>query len=151
MEHILTAAIGLAKEADIYYFENIIKKGDQILLCSDRLYNLFANEEELIKAMSASILVDDNLPDDTTAVIMQIREIDQTCKLKVIKLSIPSKLTADKEIDGYTLVKPLVQNERTWLCSQKGIKYVIKFDLMKHWKMKKYWISLSKKHEMQND
>ncbi len=136
MEHVLTSAIGMAEETDIYYFENIIKPKDQILLCSDGLYNLFESDEELIKAMSAganilvkyaSKKVDDNLPDDTTAVIMEIKEIDQTCKLKAIKLPIPEKLKAGENIDGYRLEKPLVQNERTWLVTQKGIEYVMKF------------------------
>ena len=136
MEHVLTAALGLAEETDIHYFENIIKEHDQILLCSDGLYNLFGDEEELRKAMSAganvlvkyaSKKVDDDLPDDTTAVIMQINEIDQVCKLKAIKLPIPERLTPGETIDGYKLLKPLVQNERTWLATKKGVEYVLKF------------------------
>ncbi len=136
MEHVLTAAIGMAEETDIYYFENIIRAKDRILLCSDGLYNIFDDEQELVTAMSAganilvkyaSKKVDDNLPDDTTAVIMQVDEIDQTCRLKSLKLPIPEKLKAGETVDGYTLLKPLVQNERTWLCSRKGKKYVMKF------------------------
>jgi serine/threonine protein kinase len=30
-------------------------------------------------------------------------------------------------IDGYTLIKSLIQNERTWLCEKRGLRYVIKF------------------------
>ncbi|MBT8343561.1 MAG: serine/threonine protein kinase, partial [Sulfurovum sp.] len=30
-------------------------------------------------------------------------------------------------IDGYTLLKSLIQNERTWLCEKRGLKYVMKF------------------------
>ena len=30
-------------------------------------------------------------------------------------------------IDGYKLIKPLIQNNRTWLCEKKGVQYVIKF------------------------
>ncbi len=135
MDHVLTSAVGLSSECDIYYFENIIKKDDTILLCSDGLYgvlkegeiasNIIAGANNLVKY--ASKKVNDNLPDDTTAVIMQIKEIDQTCKLKSLKLPIPQTLRSGAIIDGYRLIKPLVQNERTWLCDKKGISYVMKF------------------------
>jgi serine/threonine protein phosphatase PrpC len=136
MEHVLTSAIGLGKDVDIYYFENIVREKDKILLCSDGLYHIL-KEEELAKTMvaGANILVkyaskkvDDNLPDDTTAVVMQINEINQVCKLKAIQLPIPEKLKTGEIIDGYRLIKPLVQNvqnERTWLCRQKGVEYGI--------------------------
>ncbi len=136
MEHVLTAAIGMAEETDIHYFENIIREKDRILLCSDGLYNVIESDEELCKAMSAganvlvkyaSKKVDDDLPDDTTAVIMQVEQIDQTCRLKALPLPIPETLRRGEVIDGYKLIKPLVQNERTWLCNQKGVDYVIKF------------------------
>ncbi len=136
MEHVLTAAIGMAEETEIHYFENTIREKDRILLCSDGLYNLFESDEELCKAMSAgaSVLVkyaskkvNDDLPDDTTAVIMQADQIDQTCKLKALPLPIPETLTAGQKVDGYTLKRPLVQNARTWLATQKGVDYVIKF------------------------
>ncbi len=135
MEHVLTSAIGLEEEVDIHYFENIVREKDEILLCSDGLYNIL-DEKELAKTMvaGANILVkyaskkvDDNLPDDTTAVIMQIDSIDQVCQLKAIRLPIPEKPKAGETVDGYRLVKPLVQNERTWLVTQKGVQYVMKF------------------------
>ncbi len=31
------------------------------------------------------------------------------------------------DIDGYTLLKPLIQNERTWLVHKKTKDYVVKF------------------------
>lgn len=94
------------------------------------------NQEKLIKGIPfgshylvkrASRLMGDNLPDDTTAVVIDIKETDQYCILKQAKLKIPRKFKKDQVIDGYTLIKPLVQNERTWLCVYKSIKYVIKF------------------------
>ncbi len=135
LDHVLTSAVGLSGECDIHYFENIIKKDDTILLCSDGLYgvlkedeiasNIIAGANNLVKY--ASKKVNDNLPDDTTAVIMRIKEIDQTCKLKSLKLPIPRTLKSGAIVDGYELIKPLVQNERTWLCDKKGISYVVKF------------------------
>ena len=136
MEHVLTSAIGLGEEVDIHYFENIVREKDAVLLCSDGLYNLMEDEEELSKMMvaGANVLVkyaskkvDDDLPDDTTAVIMQIHEVDQVCRLKALPLPVPQNLKEEEVIDGYKLIKPLVQNERTWLASQKGVEYVIKF------------------------
>ncbi|WP_457564949.1 serine/threonine protein kinase, partial [Caminibacter sp.] len=36
-------------------------------------------------------------------------------------------LKKDEIIDGYRLIEPLIQNERTWLVEKKGKKYVLKF------------------------
>ncbi len=135
MENVLTAAIGIAPEVEIHYFENLVQKDDKILLCSDGLYNVLSHED-LTKSipLGASMLVkrasksvDDDLPDDTTAVVIKVQEADQVCILKQANLPIPEKLKASDVYDGYKLIKPLVQNERTWLCEQKGQQYVIKF------------------------
>ena len=135
MENVLTAAIGISSEVEIYYFENIVQKDDKILLCSDGLYNVL-EEEMLTKGIPlgatslvkrASKAVDDNLPDDTTAVVIDVKEADQVGILKQANLPIAKKLKKGEVYDGYTLLSPLVQNERTWLCEQKGRQYVIKF------------------------
>jgi len=90
MENVLMSAMGLEESVDPYYFENNLLSGDQILLCSDGLYNELT-EEELNSGMKmgASFLVkkaskihDDNLPDDTTAVVLKIKELDPRLKLK---------------------------------------------------------------------
>ncbi len=135
MEGVLTKAIGIDKEVDPYYFENILQKHDKILMCSDGLYTIL-DEQNLTNDIKngphylvkkASTLTKDNLPDDTTAVVIEILEADQFCILKQAKLKIPEYLKKDQTIDGYKLIKPLVQNKRTWLCENKGVKYVIKF------------------------
>ncbi len=135
MENVLTAAIGIAATVDIHYFENLLEQDDKILLCSDGLYNVLS-EEEIAKTIplgaaslvkKASKLVEDDLPDDTTAVVIDIKEADQVCMLKQANLKIPQKIKRGEVYDGYTLLEPLVQNERTWLCEQKGQRYVIKF------------------------
>ncbi|HSR73980.1 MAG TPA: protein kinase, partial [Sulfurovum sp.] len=109
--------------------------GDQILLCSDGLYNELT-EEELSHGIHigasflvkhASKLYEDNLPDDTTAIVLEIREVDPRLKLKQSDLIVQEHYKAGEVIDGYTLLKPLIQNERTWLCEKRGLKYVIKF------------------------
>ena len=134
-ENVLTQAIGISKDVEPYYFENDIKKDDKIMLCSDGLYNVL--DEESIKkyipygatklVKKASKLVDDDLPDDTTAVVVEILEENETVKLRNQNLIIPEKLEAGQNIDGYILEKPLIQNERTWLATKKTKQYVLKF------------------------
>ena len=135
MENVLTAAIGLEESVEPYYFENNLQPKDRILLCSDGLYNELGDEELLHGIhMGASYLVkkaskkhDDDLPDDTTAVVLEIKELDPRLKLKQSDLVIQEFYQEDEVIDGYRLLEPLIQNRRTWLCEKKGVKYVIKF------------------------
>ena len=135
MEHVLTQAIGLAPAVDIYLFENNLHVGDRLLLASDGLEKVLSPREiaermvmgatPLIKY--ASKKVEDNLPDDTTAVVIEVKEECKTQRLKKIDLPIPEKLSQGERIDGYRLIRPLIQNERTWLAEKKGVKYVLKF------------------------
>ncbi len=135
MENVLTAAIGLQEDVEPYYFENNLQSKDRILLCSDGLYNeLNNNELKDAMHMNASFLVkkaskkvDDNLPDDTTAVLIEIKELDPRLKYKQKKLMIEAFYKKGDTIDGYVLIKPLIQNNRTWLCEKRGQQYVIKF------------------------
>ncbi len=135
MENVLMAAMGLEESVSPYYFENNLLSGDKILLCSDGLYNELA-EEELSSSMKmgasflvkkASKLYDDNLPDDTTAIVLEINEVDPRLRLKQSDLIIHESYKVGEVIDGYILLKPLIQNERTWLCEKRGFKYVMKF------------------------
>lgn len=135
MENVLTQAMGLDESVSPYYFENKLLVGDQILLCSDGLYNELTQEEisDGIK-MGASFLVKkaskkhaDKLPDDTTAVVIEIKDIDLRGELKQLDLIVQEKYKIGEEIDGYTLEKSLIQNNRTWLCKKRGLKYVMKF------------------------
>lgn len=135
MENVLTAAIGLEEHVSPYYFENKLRKDDKIMLCSDGLYNELTDEEIASGMMlGASFLVkkaskkyDDELPDDTTAVVLEVKELDPRRQFKELNLATQEKYKSGEIIDGYTLIKPLIQNERTWLCEKRGFKYVIKF------------------------
>ncbi|WP_297443995.1 bifunctional protein-serine/threonine kinase/phosphatase [Sulfurimonas sp.] len=134
-ENVLTQAIGISDSVDSYYFENILQKDDKILLCSDGLYTILSEEE--IKAninkganalvKKASKLTEDNLPDDTTAVVLEILQANEREVLKLLNLEIPESLTEGEVIDGYKLEKSLIQNNRTWLATKKTKQYVIKF------------------------
>ncbi len=135
LDGVLTQAIGISEDVEPYYFENLIAPHDKILMCSDGLYTIL-DDDKLNDGISggahylikkASKLMNDNLPDDTTAVIIDIKETDLFCLLKQAKVDIPENLKAGQNIDGYKLIKPLVQNERTWLCENNTIEYVIKF------------------------
>ena len=75
----------------------------------------------------ASKLHNDNLPDDTTAVVLEIKEVDPRLRMKQSDLIVQEQYKVGEIIDGYTLLKPLIQNERTWLCEKRGFKYVMKF------------------------
>ncbi|SFV67161.1 Probable serine/threonine-protein kinase [hydrothermal vent metagenome] len=135
MENVLTSAMGLEENVSPYYFENNLQSGDQILLCSDGLYTELTQDEMAngLK-MGASFLVkkaskkhNDNLPDDTTAVVLEIKELDPRLKFKQSDLIVQENYKIGDKIDGYRLLKPLIQNKRTWLCEKRGMKYVIKF------------------------
>jgi len=96
MESVLTAAVGLSETVLPYYFENNLLAGDEILLCSDGLYQEIATEQlaEGIK-LGASFLVkqasrahQDKLPDDTTAITIKIKELDPRLRLKQSDLTL---------------------------------------------------------------
>lgn len=135
MNGVLSNAIGINDDVEIFYFENDIQKDDSILLCSDGLYTVMS-EDMILNNMKngatplvkkASSLMDQNLPDDTSAIVIDILDTDEVSKLKKLPLHIPEKLHKGFEIDGYTLKLSLIQNDRTWVCEKKGLEYVIKF------------------------
>ena len=135
MPNVLSNAVGISPEIEIYYFENNIEKDDKILMCSDGLYSLMSSDTlsknipngayHIVK--KASSLVEENLPDDTTAVILEVLQTDPVELLKNLNLKIPEKLKRGDIIDGYELTLSLIQNDRTWVCKKNNQEYVIKF------------------------
>lgn len=135
MANVLSNAVGISPEIEIYYFENKIQKDDKILLCSDGLYSLMSNDI-LLKNIpngaysivkKASSLAQDNLPDDTSAIILEVLQADEVDLMKNLNLEIPEKLKKGDIIDGYELTLSLIQNDRTWVCEKNNQEYVIKF------------------------
>tara|TARA_B100001063_G_scaffold207796_1_gene203877 strand:+ start:1349 stop:2974 length:1626 start_codon:yes stop_codon:yes gene_type:complete len=135
MDSVLTDAVGIDKDIEIFYFENNIQKDDRILLCSDGLYSVMS-ENLIIKHLEngayslvkkASSLMEDNLPDDTSAVVLEVNDTDEIEKMKNLDLSIPKKLKKGDIVDGYKLTLSLIQNDRTWVCKKDEEEYVIKF------------------------
>lgn len=135
MDNVLTDAIGIDKDVEVFYFENNIKKDDKILICSDGLYSLMSDDtlsKNLLNGAyhivkKASSLMDDDLPDDTTAVVLEVNQTDELEKMKALNLDIPEKLKKGDIIDGYELKLSLIQNDRTWVCEKNTKEYVIKF------------------------
>lgn len=135
MDNVLTDAIGIDKDIEIFYFENNIQKDDKILLCSDGLYSLMSDDtlsKNLVNGAyhivkKASTLMNDDLPDDTTAVVLEVNQADELERMKALNLHIPEKLKKGDIIDGYKLKLSLIQNDRTWLCEKNTQEYVIKF------------------------
>lgn len=135
MEHVLTQAIGLSKEVFPYFFENDLKVDDRLLLCSDGLYNTLSLEDmQAYMHLSATSLVkkasqisNDNLLDDTTAILVQIKELDNKETLKTMLADIPLKLTKGDIFDGFVLDKSMIGNDRTWLSYKDDKKFILKF------------------------
>ena len=135
MESVLTEAIGLEACVNTYYFENKLQAHDKILLCSDGLHNELTQEElsygisrgaaSLVRKVSQKN--QQKLPDDATAVVLEIKELDPRLQFKQSDLIVQKHYKAGQNIDGYTLLQSLIQNKRTWLCEKNGRKYVIKF------------------------
>jgi serine/threonine protein phosphatase PrpC len=135
MSNVLSNAVGISPNVEIFYFENNIQKDDKILMCSDGLYSLMSNDTlsknipngAYYMVKKASSLVEDNLPDDTTAVVLEILQADQIELMKNLKLGIPEKLKKGDIVDGYELTLSLIQNDRTWVCKKNEQEYIIKF------------------------
>jgi serine/threonine protein phosphatase PrpC len=135
LDNVLSNAIGISEKVEIFYFENNIQKDDKILMCSDGLYSLMSNDilsknipngaYHIVK--KASSLVQDNLPDDTSAIILEVLKTDELDLMKNLNLEIPEKLKIGDVIDGYELTHSLIQNNRTWICKKNNQEYVIKF------------------------
>lgn len=134
-DNVLSNAIGIEKDVEIYYFENNLEKNDKILMCSDGLYSLMSSDMlskhtingayHIVK--KASSLANDNLPDDTTAIILEVIDEDYVEIMKNLNLIIPEKLKVGDIFDGYKLLLSLISNDRTWICKKNNQEYVIKF------------------------
>lgn len=135
MPNVLSNAIGIDSEVEIFYFENNIQKDDKILMCSDGLYSIMSDDTlsnnipngayQIVK--KASTLMEDDLPDDTSAIILEILNADEVEILKSLNLQIPEKLKKGDVIDGFELTQSLIRNDRTWVCKKNDQEYVIKF------------------------
>jgi len=133
--HILTKVVGISDRIEPYIFENNLEKDDYILLCSDGLYTEIQDNEiiEKIPLLANGIVKYvntksyENLRDDTSAIVIKYIKDDEVAIRKKQVLKIPETLSENEQIDTFTLVKPLIQNRRTWLATENGKDFVIKF------------------------
>lgn len=133
--HVLSQTIGGQEDVSPYYFENIITPHDHIMICSDGLYAVMTEQEmreattlgahSLVKR--ASTKVGDDLPDDTTAVVIEVHEVDLRDILRKQELIIPENLKEGETIDHYTLVSPLDFKRRTWQAVKENERVIMKF------------------------
>lgn len=135
MEHVLTQALGADEQVDPHFFSETLLPGDQIILCSDGLTNVLDAEEilQLGHAGARALLkkaqtkTDHKLPDDTTVLTCQVKSINPVQQLKNQDLDIPDKLKPNQIVDGFKLVKSLIQNDRTWMAEKDHERFVLKF------------------------
>ena len=136
VQHVLTRAIGMAADVSPYHVEREVVAGDMLLLCTDGVSNVLpAGELQVLlqRRASARTIVatareqatEENL-DDATAIVVEIVELDPH-KGDGQALEIPDTLAAGQTHDGYTLVRPFNQTERTWITTRAGAQAVVKF------------------------
>ncbi|MDP1785215.1 MAG: bifunctional protein-serine/threonine kinase/phosphatase [Sulfuricurvum sp.] len=139
MSHVLTQACGLSENVELTITSTHVAVGDTLVLCSDGVYNLIADEpltQLLQKGLGAKSIVqhlaqhakEDNR-DDMSLQIFRIEELDPLYALKNAPLPIPETLTEGEIIDGYTLMVPMMEHERIWKVSKNNELYVMKFPM----------------------
>lgn len=131
--HILTQALGAQESVELFYFENIISENDKILLCSDGLYttlqpdfiekNIHFGAHSLVK--KASLITNDNLADDTTAIVLEISKMDEQNLLKLQNIKIAQNIKSEQTIDNFKI--ETVLNENTFKASKNTKNYILKF------------------------
>jgi serine/threonine protein phosphatase PrpC len=136
LHHVLSQAVGMAPEVRPHTFTHAVEAGDLLLLCSDGLSNLIPDAELktlLAQRTSARTLVAEararatpETLDDISAVVVEIIATDPF-RSTGQRLEIPETLTAGQVFEGFTLIRPFSQNERTWIASHEGRQVVLKF------------------------
>lgn len=139
MSHVLTQACGLNDHVEPEVQETQLQVGDKVIICSDGVYNLISDEElaeKINKGLSAKIIVDsvtkehkDNDRDDATLQIFTVTAFDERNAAKKLVLTIPESLNIGDIIDGYTLVKPMMEHGRIWRVQKGNRTLVMKFPM----------------------
>lgn len=136
LRHVLKQAIGLAVDLKPHGFEQQVAVGDLLLLCTDGVTNVLPDDELaalLARRVTARTLVmtareraTEETLDDMAAIVVEITELDPP-PASGVPLDIPETLQAGQTFDGFTLVRPFNQNERTWMAQRNGAPTVVKF------------------------
>ena len=136
LRHVLKQAVGLASDIAPHVFDHPVAAGDLLLLCTDGVSNLLVDDELtvlLAKRASARTIVvtareraTEETLDDMSAIVIELAELDPP-PASGQPLEIPETLHAGQTFDGFTLVRPFNQNERTWMATRDGTQTVVKF------------------------
>jgi len=139
MSHVLTQACGMSENIDPHIVSTPIAVGDTLVLCSDGVYNLIDEKSfmDLVhQGLGAATIInhaaqDGQLHDrdDMSLQIFRIESLDPRHALKNNDLPIPKSLYEGDNIDGYTLVSPMMEHRRIWKVSKQGQFYVMKFPM----------------------
>lgn len=134
--HMLTRAVGMHPAVVVFEFSATVVPGDIVFLCSDGVYNQFETSEmltQLKEHITARGFISQarhqartETVDDMSAIVIELVELS-AAEDSLRQLIIPSELRAAQVIDGFKLIAPLNQNERTWLAECDGKRLVIKF------------------------
>lgn len=136
LQHVLRQGIGLSPELAPNAFERIVAPGDVLLLCTDGVSNLISHEELAVllkqRASARTVVVTaremstDETLDDISAIVVELIELDPPAADDQ-PLEIPETLQVGQIHNGFALVRPFNQNERTWLAERDDAQVVIKF------------------------
>lgn len=139
LSHVLTSACGLSENIDPIIRTTPLEIGDSVVLCSDGVYNLLEKSalRDLIKnklgaraiIQHAAQMCDEKERDDMSLQIFHIESLDPLHSIKNFPLLIPQTLNEGQIIDGYTLVKPLMEHKRIWKVLKEDTFFVMKFPL----------------------
>ncbi len=140
MEHVLTQAVGLARELAPAHFELSLEDGDVVLLCSDGVGNALSRErlcELLGRRIAARALVHTvtetwqehpELRDDASAIVLDLLELGHQPGHSLRELEVLQNLLPGDRHDSFTLVRPLHEGGRVWLATDAaGQSQVLKF------------------------
>lgn len=140
LSHVLTRALGLEAEVEPHAFETDLSPGDVILLCSDGVTNPLpemriaellsrrASARTLVSAAREAASRNGDLPDDASAVVIEIGELGHAAETFAQHLEITPRLRPGQVFDESELVRALDAAERVWLASRRqGPAVVLKF------------------------
>ena len=137
LQHVLTRAMGMEADVVPHHFEHAVAAGDVILLCSDGVTRVLADEplqQALARGPRARSLVaaarEQATPetlDDISAVVIELQELDARAARDQSRLEIPETLQAGQVIDSYTLKQSFKNNARIWIATRRGEPFVLKF------------------------
>jgi serine/threonine protein phosphatase PrpC len=139
MSHVLTQACGLSENITISILSTPVGVGDTLILCSDGVYNLIANDSftALIqKGLGAKSIINNiaqtsnpNNRDDMSLQIFRLDALDPLHAIKNAPLPIPETLFEGQIIDDYTLIEPMMEHRRIWKVIKNHEIFVMKFPM----------------------